>query len=86
MGSSNLIQTIKAVFEDQNLAVLSTRDGDQPYSNLVCFAATDDLRYLIFATTRATRKYANIGGGKLRWRCSSIIEPMKRQTPTRQRL
>jgi heme iron utilization protein len=60
MGSSKLIQSIKAIFEDQKLAVLSTRDGDQPYSNLVCFAATDDLRCLVFATARATRKYANI--------------------------
>jgi nitroimidazol reductase NimA-like FMN-containing flavoprotein (pyridoxamine 5'-phosphate oxidase superfamily) len=60
MGSSELIQSIKAIFEDQLLAVLSTREQDQPYSNLVCFAATDDLRCLIFATARATRKYANI--------------------------
>ena len=42
------------------LAVLSTRERDQPYTNLVCFAATDDLRCLVFATPRATRKYANI--------------------------
>ena len=63
MGSSKLIQSIKAIFEDQLLAVLSTREGDQPYSNLVCFAATDDLRCLVFATPRATRKYANIEGG-----------------------
>ena len=60
MGSSKLIQSIKAIFEDQLLAVLSTREGSQPYSNLVCFAATDDLRCLVFATARATRKYANI--------------------------
>ena len=60
MGSSELFQTIKTVLDDQLLAVLSTHDGDQPYSNLVCFAATDDLRCLIFATPRATRKYANI--------------------------
>jgi nitroimidazol reductase NimA-like FMN-containing flavoprotein (pyridoxamine 5'-phosphate oxidase superfamily) len=60
MGSSKLIQSIKAIFEDQLLAVLSTREGDQPYSSLVCFAATDDLRCLIFATPRDTRKYANI--------------------------
>ena len=60
MGSSELFLTIKAIFEDQLLAVLSTRERDQPYSNLVCFAATDDLRCLVFATARATRKYANI--------------------------
>jgi nitroimidazol reductase NimA-like FMN-containing flavoprotein (pyridoxamine 5'-phosphate oxidase superfamily) len=60
MGSSELIRSIKDIFDDQKLAVLSTRDGDQPYNTLVCFAATGDLRSLIFATPRATRKYANI--------------------------
>ncbi len=60
MGSSKLIQTIRAILDDQLLAVLSTHDGDQPYSSLVCFAATDDLRYLIFVTPRGTRKFANI--------------------------
>ena len=55
-----LIQTVKNILDDQNLAVLSTRDGNQPYSNLVCFTATDDLRCLVFATPRATRKYANL--------------------------
>ena len=44
----------------QALAVLSTRDGNCPYGSLVAFAATDDLKHLLFATTRATRKYANL--------------------------
>jgi len=44
----------------QRLAVLSTQNHGQPYSNLVAVAATDDLKYLIFATNRATRKYANL--------------------------
>jgi heme iron utilization protein len=60
VGSSTLMQTIKTIFEDQLLAVLSTHEGSQPYCSLVCFAATDDLRCLVFATARATRKYANL--------------------------
>jgi nitroimidazol reductase NimA-like FMN-containing flavoprotein (pyridoxamine 5'-phosphate oxidase superfamily) len=48
------------LLEDQRLAVISTRTGDQPYSNLICFAASNDLRHILFATTRATRKYANL--------------------------
>ena len=52
--------TIRALLESQRLAVLSTQDHIQPYSNLVAFAATPDLKYLLFATTRATRKYANL--------------------------
>jgi len=52
--------TIRELLESQRLAVLSTQDQIQPYSNLVAFAATPDLKYLLFATTRATRKYANL--------------------------
>jgi heme iron utilization protein len=32
----------------------------QPYASLVVFAATQDLKSLLFATTRATRKYDNL--------------------------
>jgi nitroimidazol reductase NimA-like FMN-containing flavoprotein (pyridoxamine 5'-phosphate oxidase superfamily) len=60
MGSSEMFRTIRTVLDNQLLAVLSTHDGDQPYSSLVCFAATDDLRCLIFVTPRGTHKYANI--------------------------
>jgi nitroimidazol reductase NimA-like FMN-containing flavoprotein (pyridoxamine 5'-phosphate oxidase superfamily) len=51
---------LRELLEDQRLAVISTRTGDQPYSNLICFVASNDLRYILFATTRATRKYANL--------------------------
>jgi heme iron utilization protein len=51
---------IRELLESQRLAVLSTQGKEQPYSNLVAFAITPDLQYLIFATTRATRKYANL--------------------------
>ena len=51
---------IRELLESQRLAVLSTQGKEQPYSNLVAFGVTADLQYLIFATTRATRKYANL--------------------------
>ena len=51
---------IRNLLESQKLAVLSTQDHGQPYCNLMAIAATDDLKYLLFATTRATRKYANL--------------------------
>jgi heme iron utilization protein len=51
---------IRNLLQSQRLAVLSTQNHGQPYSNLVAIAATDDLKYLLFATTRATRKYANL--------------------------
>lgn len=58
--TSRLKTFLKNLFSKQNLAVLATQDGKQPYGNLVAFTATDDLKHLLFATTRATRKYANI--------------------------
>jgi heme iron utilization protein len=53
-------QILNELFTSQKLAVLGTRQGGQPYGSLVAFAATLDLRNLVFATTRATRKFANL--------------------------
>lgn len=54
------LAVIRNLVESQKLAVLSTQNHGQPYSNLVAFAATADLQFLLFATTRATHKYANL--------------------------
>ena len=48
------------LFTTQTLAVLSTQQAGQPYSNLVAFYATDDLQCIYFVTPKTTRKYANI--------------------------
>jgi nitroimidazol reductase NimA-like FMN-containing flavoprotein (pyridoxamine 5'-phosphate oxidase superfamily) len=56
-GLENLLRDL---FRSQSLAVLATQREGQPFTNLVAFAATDDLKHLAFATTRATRKYANL--------------------------
>lgn len=45
---------------DQNLAVLATQNQGQPYTSLVAFAASADMKFLYFATARSTRKYANL--------------------------
>jgi len=58
--TSQLEKFLKDLFSSQRLAVLATQSKRQPYGNLVAFMATDDLKHLLFATTRATRKYANI--------------------------
>ena len=57
---SELENLIIELFESQKLAVLGTQNQGQPYANLIAFAASEDLKSLYFATTRATRKYANI--------------------------
>ncbi|MDH7499449.1 MAG: pyridoxamine 5'-phosphate oxidase family protein [candidate division NC10 bacterium] len=53
---------MKKLFFSQRLAVLATQGRGQPYGNIVAFAATADLKHLLFATTRSTRKYANLSG------------------------
>jgi nitroimidazol reductase NimA-like FMN-containing flavoprotein (pyridoxamine 5'-phosphate oxidase superfamily) len=54
------IQILKTLLASQRLAVLATQRGGQPYGSLVSFAATQDMREILFATTRATRKYENL--------------------------
>jgi general stress protein 26 len=51
---------VRNLLTSQKFAVLSTQERDHPYLNLVAFAETSDLRTILFATTRATRKYGNI--------------------------
>lgn len=58
--TARLREFLKDLFSSQRLAVLATQSRGRPYGNLVAFMATDDLKHLLFATTRATRKYTNI--------------------------
>jgi heme iron utilization protein len=55
-----LEQLLRQLFSDQLLAVLGTQSQNGPYGNLVAFYATNDLKRLLFATTRSTRKYDNL--------------------------
>lgn len=48
------------MFRTQKLAVLSTDDKGQPYRSLVAFVGSEDLKGILFATARTTRKFANI--------------------------
>lgn len=53
-------QRLQELLRSQRLAVLSTHQHNSPYASLVGFVATDDAKYLLFATLRSTRKYANL--------------------------
>jgi hypothetical protein len=55
-----LISLITGLFNEQRFAVLATQEDGQPYTDLVAFAATEDLRHLLFVTPRASRKFANL--------------------------
>lgn len=53
-------ERIRNLLESQQLAVLSTQRNGQPYSSLMAFAYTYDLREIVVATGKSTRKYQNI--------------------------
>jgi len=42
--------------------VLATHHDGEPYTSLVGFAVTQDLKHILFATGRTTRKRANLVG------------------------
>jgi nitroimidazol reductase NimA-like FMN-containing flavoprotein (pyridoxamine 5'-phosphate oxidase superfamily) len=56
-AEAKLKNELKKLFKKQRLAVLATHKNGQPYSSLVAFAVTEDLKHIIFATSRSTRKY-----------------------------
>lgn len=60
MNEDALQRTLRDLAGAQRFAVLSTHSSGQPYASLVAFAVGTDLGTLLFATTRATRKYANL--------------------------
>jgi heme iron utilization protein len=58
------LETVKSdlagLFQTQRLGVLATQAEGQPYTSLVAFSSSNDLKSLFFVTGRATRKYANL--------------------------
>ena len=58
-NTEELSGLIKRLLASQRFAVLATQFEGQPYSNLVAFAEADNLRSLLFVTSRDTRKYSN---------------------------
>lgn len=52
--------TVRSLLATQRLAVLCTIGENGPCANIVAFAAARDMRRILFATKRATRKYGNL--------------------------
>ena len=59
-GFVSVPERMKALDETECFAVLATDEGGRPYTSLINFAFTVDLKKVIFATPRETRKYKNI--------------------------
>ncbi|MFO7982023.1 MAG: pyridoxamine 5'-phosphate oxidase family protein [Desulfuromonadales bacterium] len=77
MTDGRLRDEIGTLLQDQRLAVLATSLDGHPYTTLVAFAASDDLRHLFFATTRATRKYSNLTSDS---RVSLLVDSRRNET------
>ena len=60
MERNKLEVLLKDLFRQQMLGVLATSGTAGPYVSLVAFAVTEDLRRLVFITSRSTRKFSNI--------------------------
>jgi nitroimidazol reductase NimA-like FMN-containing flavoprotein (pyridoxamine 5'-phosphate oxidase superfamily) len=58
---AKIIEQLRGLLDAQRFGALGTcAPGGHPYASLVAFAATEDLSTLVFATLRATRKFANL--------------------------
>ncbi len=53
-------QRVESLLNIQRFAALATQGGGAPYTSLVAFAATPDLRQIVFPTRAGTQKFANL--------------------------
>lgn len=58
------MEAVRGLLQSQYFAVLSTKGRTHPYVSLVGFAATEDLRFIVFATMEDTNKYRNISSDR----------------------
>jgi general stress protein 26 len=70
-------QRLAELFRAQNLAALSTHHEGQPYTSLVAFHASDDLKNIYFVTPTTTRKFRNLTADS---RVSAMINSSTNQT------
>lgn len=71
MSDPSHFEILRELLAGQLLGVLGTHHEGEPYTSLVGFTATDDLRSLLFATGRQTRKHANLVADR---RASMLID------------
>jgi len=57
-------KTIAGLLDAQKLGILATLGQTYPYQNIVAFAASADLKNIVFATKRSTSKYKNLKNRK----------------------
>ena len=60
MEQDTIQQQIKTLLSSENLAVLATQNRERPYTSLVTFSFSKNLKEVFFVTARSTRKYDNL--------------------------
>ncbi len=60
MADAETKALVRGLVKTQRSAALATQEMGQPYLSLIAFAATPDLKTIILASDRYTRKYANL--------------------------
>jgi nitroimidazol reductase NimA-like FMN-containing flavoprotein (pyridoxamine 5'-phosphate oxidase superfamily) len=68
---TSIREAAKRLFAKQRLACLATSKSEKPHTSLVAFAATADLKAILFATTKSSRKYAYL---KANERVSMLVD------------
>jgi nitroimidazol reductase NimA-like FMN-containing flavoprotein (pyridoxamine 5'-phosphate oxidase superfamily) len=59
-NNHNLKNDISSLAMEQLFGILCTQNEGQPYGSMIGFAFSDNLKYAVFATPKATRKYENL--------------------------
>jgi len=59
-GTASVAQRLREINSTERHAVLATDSNGQPYTSLVAYAMTPDMRKVVFATPKDTAKYRNI--------------------------
>jgi nitroimidazol reductase NimA-like FMN-containing flavoprotein (pyridoxamine 5'-phosphate oxidase superfamily) len=59
-GNVSVLDRLRLLDKTQMHAVLATDSEGQPYTSLIAYALTPDMKKVVFATPRATRKFKNI--------------------------
>jgi nitroimidazol reductase NimA-like FMN-containing flavoprotein (pyridoxamine 5'-phosphate oxidase superfamily) len=59
-SSVPVINRLRILNKTQMHAVLATDCNGQPYASLIAYALTPDMKGVVFATPKSTRKYKNI--------------------------
>lgn len=59
-SSIEKIEAVRAFLQTQSFGVLATMGADGPHTNIITYAFTDNLQWLLFSTPNESRKFKNI--------------------------